>query len=174
MKIIQHRRNTINQLLETDNEFGVEIDIRSYSGKLILQHDPFSRGVLLEEWIKYYNHNFLIINTKEEGIETKILEIMIKNEIKEFFFLDQTFPFLLKMAKSGESRCAVRVSNYESIKTAISLTGLVDWIWIDLFNTFSAPFIDIGKIGMPDLIAIMKQPFLNGFNFVLKDLVPSG
>ena len=41
MLIIQHRRNSIKLLKNTDIRFGVEIDIRSWKDKLIINHDPF-------------------------------------------------------------------------------------------------------------------------------------
>ena len=36
----------------------------------------------------------------------------------------------------GENRCAVRISEYESIETVLSLTGIVQWIWVDYFSRF--------------------------------------
>ncbi|MEK7266848.1 MAG: hypothetical protein AAB227_12205 [Pseudomonadota bacterium] len=61
---------------------------------------------------------------------------MAAKKIEEFFFLDQSFPFLVKTARAGEKRTAVRVSEFESITTAKSLAGLVDWIWVDCFTQF--------------------------------------
>jgi hypothetical protein len=56
--------------------------------------------------------------------------------ISDFFFLDQSFPFLVRWSKLGERRCAVRVSEFESIDTAITLSGKVDWVWVDCFSHF--------------------------------------
>tara|TARA_Y100001970_G_C14257873_1_gene877011 strand:+ start:8271 stop:8873 length:603 start_codon:yes stop_codon:yes gene_type:complete len=136
MKLISHRRNTIPELLETDTRYGVEVDIRSNNNKLIIHHDPFSHGVDFEEWLSFYNHDTLILNVKEEGLEEKLLDLMKDYEVKDFFFLDQSFPFLIKWTKLGESRSAIRFSEYESIDTALSLEGKADWIWIDCFNHF--------------------------------------
>ena len=83
-----------------------------------------------------YNHRFLILNVKEEGLEEKLLHLMLKYQINDFFFLDQSFPFLIKTALSGESRTAVRVSEYESVETALTLSGLVQWVWVDVFSHF--------------------------------------
>ena len=134
MLIIHHRRNTIELIRETPKEFGIEIDIRSDKNELIVHHDPYENGIKFKKLIKYFNHKFLILNVKEEGLEEYILEIMKENNIRSYFFLDQSFPFLLKTAKGGEHRCAVRVSEYESIHTAFTLRGLVKWIWIDIFT----------------------------------------
>jgi len=136
MNLISHRRNTIAALQATDIRYGVEVDIRSYGGELVIHHDPFVNATPFESWLREYNHGTLILNTKEEGLEDKLLELMREHNIDDFFFLDQSFPFLLKTARSGESRCAIRVSEFESIDTALTLSGKVDWVWIDCFSKF--------------------------------------
>jgi|TARA_B110000008_G_C16959382_1_gene559522 hypothetical protein len=136
MHTILHRINSIALLKKTPLNFGVEIDIRSNGENLILHHDPFEQGELFEEWIEFYHHGTLILNVKEEGLEGPLIRLMNDYQIKDFFFLDQSFPFLRKTAKMGESRCAVRLSEYENIETVLSLTGMVDWVWIDCFTRF--------------------------------------
>lgn len=136
MNLISHRRNTVSELQATDVRHGVEVDIRSYGDDLIIHHDPFVSATYFESWLREYNHGTLILNVKEEGLEDKLLELMQEYNIDDFFFLDQSFPFLLKTARSGESRCAVRVSEFESIDTALALSGQVDWAWIDCFSKF--------------------------------------
>lgn len=136
MNLISHRRNTIAELQATDIRYGVEVDIRSYGGDLVIHHDPFVNATPFESWLNEYNHGTLILNVKEEGLEDKLLELMRENNIDNFFFLDQSFPFLVKTASSGESRCAIRVSEFESIDTALTLSGKVDWVWIDCFSKF--------------------------------------
>ena len=42
----------------------------------------------------------------------------------------------MKTSNEGESRCAVRVSEYEDISTALTLAGKVDWVWVDCFTQF--------------------------------------
>jgi len=135
IKII-HRVNSIKKLKQVDTSFGVEIDIRSFGDKLILNHEPFEHGELFSEWLKFYNHKFLILNTKEEGLEEMILLELGKKGINNFFFLDLSFPFLIKLANEGEKRCAVRLSEFEDIKTVINLSGLVSWVWVDCFTKF--------------------------------------
>ena len=44
MKLIAHRRNTLNELLASPTKYGVEVDIRSYGDKLVIDHDPFIAG----------------------------------------------------------------------------------------------------------------------------------
>ena len=134
--IICHRKNTIKQLIDTPTEYGVEIDVRSYNNKIILNHDPMKNGEYLDNWIRKYNHKFLIINIKEEGLEKYIIKILKNKKIKDFFFLDQSFPFLIKTLNSNETRCAIRFSEYEDIKTINNLKKKINWVWVDHFSKF--------------------------------------
>ncbi|RDB35096.1 MAG: hypothetical protein DCC88_11935 [Spirobacillus cienkowskii] len=136
MKLIFHRRNTISELRATDQKYGIEVDIRSHGQKLIIHHDPFAIGESFDEWLNAYQHGTLILNVKEEGLEARLIAIMASKDIEDYFFLDQSFPFLVKWAKAGERRCAVRVSEFESIETALTLSERVDWVWVDCFTKF--------------------------------------
>lgn len=134
MQRIAHRINTLKQLRETSCEFGVEVDVRSWGNELVIHHDPFVRGEYFERWLDVYAHRTLILNVKEEGLESSLINLMLQRGIDDFFFLDQSFPFLRKTAIAGETRCAVRLSEYENIKTVESLSGMVDWVWVDCFT----------------------------------------
>ena len=134
--IICHRKNTIKQLVATPTKYGVEIDVRSFNNEIILNHEPIKKGEKLDNWIKKFNHKFLIINIKEEGLEVYIKKILKKKNIKEFFFLDQSFPFLIKTLNTNEKRCAVRFSEYEDINTVINLKKKIKWVWVDHFTKF--------------------------------------
>jgi hypothetical protein len=134
--IVQHRRNTRAQLRETPVERGIEVDIRSHGERLIIHHDAFVDGESFDAWLDDYRHRLLILNVKEEGLEDRLLELMQDRGITEFFFLDQSFPFLVRTARRGERRCAVRVSEFESIDTAFALAGKIDWVWVDCFTRF--------------------------------------
>jgi hypothetical protein len=134
MEIIAHRRNLVEQLQATPTNFGVEVDIRSHGTKLIVQHDPFCDGEDFEKWLKHFRHGLLVANVKEEGLEDRVIQLLNDHKIERFFFLDQSFPFLIKTAKKGERRCAARISEYESIDTALRLAGLIEWIWVDCFT----------------------------------------
>jgi hypothetical protein len=134
MHIINHRINTIESLRNIPSTQGVEIDVRSQGTKLILHHDPFQDGEDLEVWLDVFNHASIILNVKEEGLEGRLLSAMKRKNIDNFFFLDQSFPFLIKTARSKESRVAVRLSEFESIETVRKLSGIVDWVWVDCFT----------------------------------------
>ena len=91
---------------------------------------------MLATWLDSYQHKTLILNVKEEGLESELIKLMNSKGIDDYFFLDQSFPFIVKSFKSHEKRCAVRVSEFESIETAISVSGKINWIWIDCFSHF--------------------------------------
>ncbi|QTN98416.1 hypothetical protein J8E27_09200 [Brucella sp. 458] len=136
MKIIFHRRNTVAELMTTNPKYGIEVDIRSEGDRLIIHHDPCAGGESFIDWINAYRHGTLILNVKEEGLESRLITLMQTNGIADYFFLDQSFPFLVKWSKAGEHRCAVRVSEFESIETALTLAGKVEWVWVDCFTHF--------------------------------------
>lgn len=136
MKLIAHRRNTLAELAATPAGYGVEVDIRSYADRLVIHHDPFVAGQDFDAWIAAYRHGTLILNVKEEGLEQRLLSVMRERGIEDFFFLDQSFPFLVKTCSGGERRSAVRVSEFEPVDTALSLAGRVAWVWVDCFSRF--------------------------------------
>ena len=136
MEIIAHRRNTLAELAATPVAYGVEVDIRSRGADLIIHHDPYVDGEFFERWIAGYRHGTLILNVKEEGLEQRLIALMLAHGITRYFFLDQSFPFLVRTARTGETRCAVRVSEFESLDTALTLAGQIDWVWVDCFTRF--------------------------------------
>ena len=60
MDIIKHRQNSVLNFNSKTFISGVEIDVRTYNGDLVLSHDPFMNGVKLTEWINNYNLKLLI------------------------------------------------------------------------------------------------------------------
>lgn len=162
MQIIAHRRNTVDELKQTPREFGVEIDLRSFGVDLVVHHEPFSDAVSFEDWLKHFRHKTLILNVKEEGLEGACLECMAAHKIEDFFFLDQSFPFLVKTSRAGERRCAVRVSEFESMETALSLAGKVDWIWVDCFSKLPLSDADGKRLKAAGFKLCFVSPELHG------------
>ena len=134
MIFVSHRINTIKKLKKTPKFYGVEIDLRDYKKKIILSHDPFKSGECFYEFLKKYDHKFLILNVKSEGIENSVLKILKKFKIKNYFFLDCTFPSLINLTKKGIKNIAIRVSDYESFHTLRNMKYLAKWVWIDCFK----------------------------------------
>ena len=134
MLYIKHRINTTQDLKSVPEHMGIELDIRYEKNKLILQHDPFKNGEYFEDFLKEYKHSLIVLNIKSEGIEEEVLRLLEKYEVKDYFFLDTSFPALIKLSKIGEKNIAVRFSEYEPIEQALTLKDTVKWVWIDCFN----------------------------------------
>ncbi len=171
MIIVDHRRNTTELLRLTPNNYGIEIDIRSSNNTLIVHHDPFEEGIALEDLLREYNHSLLILNVKEEGLEDRVLKLIQNFSIESFFFLDQSFPFLLKTALSGEPRCAIRFSEYESIQTALNLKGKIEWVWVDTFTKLPIDKLQYHELKAAGFKLCLVSPELQGHSLqVLADI----
>jgi len=134
--LIKHRINSIIDLKNIPQKYGVEIDIRTYNNNIVLHHDAYHNGDSFDEFIKNFNHKFLIINMKCDGLENEIIKILKENSINNFFFLDSSIPSIIKMIKSGCKNIAVRYSKYEPLEFIMKFRGDVKWIWIDCFDGF--------------------------------------
>jgi hypothetical protein len=131
---IAHRINTIAQLQNTPVEYGVELDLRPDGNKIIIHHDPFAQGEDFEDWLKFYKHKFIILNTKAEGMDERVIALMEKYQISNYFFLDLSLPFLIKYMKKGVSKIAVRFSEFEPMEFVMKFAGKVEWVWVDCFT----------------------------------------
>ncbi|MEI8012252.1 MAG: WecB/TagA/CpsF family glycosyltransferase [Candidatus Omnitrophota bacterium] len=134
MIYIAHRINTIEALAHVPPEFGVELDLRDRGDRLILQHDPFKEGEDFEEFLKHYHHGLMILNIKSERIELRVLELVKKYGVRDYFFLDSSFPMIRQLAWAGESGVAVRFSELEGMDTVLAVKGRVKWVWVDCFS----------------------------------------
>lgn len=128
--------NTVAELERTPCELGVEVDLRDYNGKLVLQHDPWKDGESFEDFLEAYAHRFLVANVKCEGVEKRVLDCLQRRGVGDFFLLDLSLPAVVKLASSGERRIAMRWSEHEPIESCAAFTGLVDWVWIDCFTHY--------------------------------------
>ena len=131
MEYIIHRVNKIKDLKLISKRFGAEIDIRSKGSKLILNHEPFSNGDSLKNYLDLYQHKTLVLNLKEAGIEKEVLKLVNKHHIKSYFLLDVEMPYMYAATKAYERNIAVRFSEYENISLAKYFIDKLKWIWID-------------------------------------------
>tara|TARA_B100001248_G_scaffold235087_1_gene197593 strand:- start:465 stop:1049 length:585 start_codon:yes stop_codon:yes gene_type:complete len=175
MLIIKHRINTIEKLKKTPNNFGVEIDLRSKNKDIYLHHDPFKKGEQFSSWIKNFKHKLLVLNVKEEGLEQKIISILKKNNIKNFFFHDQTFSSLLK--NKHKTKVSVRYSEFEDLKKIDKLFDLIKWVWVDNFSEIKInrkfySFIKKKKVKIcivsPELVKKSRSKEINKIKTYLK------
>ena len=132
---IQHRVNSLKKLKNTDHNFGVEVDVRSINKKLILNHEPFQKATSLDTFLKKFNHKFLILNVKEEGIENLILNYVKKNRIKNYFLLDVTVPKIFQFIKNKKkNNLCLRISKFERLNQLNFFNKKIEWIWVDTFD----------------------------------------
>ncbi|MBL0702943.1 MAG: hypothetical protein JJV95_03030 [Sulfurospirillum sp.] len=134
MEYIAHRINTIEELKKIPKKYGVELDLRDFKNRLILQHEPFKNGEDFEEYLKHYNNGTMILNIKSERIEHKVLELIGKYKIKKYLFLDSSFPMIYLLSKNGEKNIALRFSEFEGIDTILNMKNKIKWIWVDCFS----------------------------------------
>lgn len=133
---IAHRINTAAQLRDVPPEQGVEIDLRHEGGRLILHHDPFAPGEDFEAWLAHYRHALLVLNVKCDGMEEAILSLLHARGIRDYFFLDQPIPTIVRQSRKGMKGMAVRFSEYEPAEAALRFAGLAEWVWVDCFREF--------------------------------------
>lgn len=134
MEIIAHRVNTLEQLSVLPITSGAEVDLRDSGSRIILQHDPFKGGEDFEAFLANYRHGTLILNVKSERIEHKALELLQHYGITRFFFLDSSIPMCVLLSGAGETRLALRFSEFEGLDTIMKMKGRAQWVWVDCFT----------------------------------------
>lgn len=138
-KFICHRINTIPELLNVPEDFGVEFDVRDYASNLILSHDPFNTNLNSESLDNYLAHigpRFMMINVKSERVEPQILELLGSNT--NYAFLDSTLPMMHVLStKYKINNIVARFSEYEPLEYCVALKNVSDWIWVDCITKFS-------------------------------------
>ena len=135
MILVSHRVNLTKELKKTEKHYGVEIDLRDNLKSVYVQHDPFKKGILFDEYLKHYKHKFLICNIKSERIEFEVDKILKKHSIKNFFFLDSSFPMKITCIKKKIFNQSIRFSKYENLPKT-NFFKKVKWIWLDTYDGF--------------------------------------
>ena len=134
---IAHRINSSALANNIPKGYGIEFDLRESEKSIIVTHDPFTYGEDFEYFLSNLNTNrFLIVNIKGEGFEEKVLQLLKKYKFEDFFFLDCSFPAIVKLSKLGEKRIAMRFSEYESLETVWLNKDRIQWVWVDCFTKF--------------------------------------
>lgn len=135
---IIHKVNTIDKLKTVPTEYGVEIDIRIENKNLYLSHDPIvniNSTCLLQDFLSEFNHEFIVANIKDTGIEMLVIDT-IKEFTENFFLLDFEIPFLFKKNKDIKQFLSTRYSLFEKITQDSLTVDYVDWLWVDSYEEF--------------------------------------
>ncbi len=135
MEYIAHRINTIAELKKLPEEYGVELDLRDdLNGRIYISHNPFEAGEDFEAYCKEYRHGTMILNIKSERIEHEVLTLMEKYQIRDYFFLDSSFPMIKLLTDMGVKQVALRFSELEGLDTIRNMAGRARWVWVDCFT----------------------------------------
>ena len=161
MEIIVHRVNKIKDLMKIPKKYGVEVDLRDFNKDLIIQHDPFKKGDLFDKYLKQYKHGTLIINVKSERIEYKIIQILKKNKIKNYFFLDSSYPLIIDMTKKNIKDIAIRISDYESFDNIKKFKNKCKWVWLEIFDNFKISKKEIDYLKSNSIKIYLVSPELH-------------
>ena len=137
MNFIAHRINTLAQLEQLPSQYGAEVDLRDWENELILAHNPFEKGENFERYLQHYHHGTLILNIKSERIEPRVIELMEKYHISDYFFLDSSVPMMYLLSEQHNTRQAVRFSEIEPVELALAMKGRAQWVWVDCFSKFA-------------------------------------
>lgn len=144
MDIIAHRGlclageipNSRESLIAALREgFGIETDIRDHCGELIISHDPYVEGdiFLLSDLLEHYKilgaSTKLALNIKSSGLGSRLLDLVNKLDIQNYFVFDMALPDSVYYTKIGLN-VYERVSEIESpALEKLTPTGL----WVDQF-----------------------------------------
>ena len=185
MFFVRHRVNRIADLqkLNSSEVDGCEIDLRSSvltEGHIHLSHDAWTQGDSFADWLHLYAQKKfrgpLILNTKEDGLETRALELLKEHDLKNFFFLDTAAPTLVRWTlREAENRFAVRLSSKEPLAASHSFFGKAAWAWVDCFEQKPLPAETVADASRHFKICLVS-PELQGAAGVdltrFKDLLP--
>ncbi len=145
MKIISHRgywkrdeeKNTLSAFRRSFClEFGTELDVRDYCGRLVVSHDiPDSSSMdfktFLEIYCEYDRKLFLAINIKADGLQELIFDLLSEYQIENYFVFDMSVPDALGYLNFG-MKVFARESEFE---TTPSFYEQADGVWMDEFKT---------------------------------------
>lgn len=159
---ILHRINDPSILAQTPKNFGVEMDIHGWENTLTVHHDAHVKGFDIDLWLRNFNHAISIFNIKEEGVEKMVMEKILFNNIENFFFLDLSFPSLVKLVNLGEKRIAYRVSKYEPYNGALHFKNKLDWIWLDVFDGIPINKLEFNILKECNFKICLVSPELHG------------
>lgn len=115
--------------------FGTETDIRDFNGELVISHDIASIECLsVDLFFKLYksiNDTLpLALNIKSDGLQLKLLDLLEKYSIENYFVFDMSIPDGLNYLKK-DFNVFTRQSEYE---LQPSFYDKAAGVWLDEFN----------------------------------------
>lgn len=174
--LIRHRVNEITDLRSIDPAHGVEIDLRAdvtRKGRIYLAHDPWQQGDDFSAWLKEFSRlkiqGPILLNTKEDGLEDRIFELLKKFDLKNFLFLDTAFPTFIKWYNEGLGHLFfLRLSKYEDLSNLEQFKGSVKWVWVDCFDVAPMPSEIINKVSKTFKVCLVSPELQKGEHSQIK------
>ena len=142
MEIISHRgiwktkeeqNSTESLLCSLRLGYSVEFDVRDYKSELVISHDiPDNKSQKLEVFFNKIQNkkNYLLINIKSDGLQSKLNHLLKKYKIKNYFVFDMSIPDTIIYIKF-KIKFLIRLSEYE---TNLALLNKSSGLWIDHFH----------------------------------------
>jgi hypothetical protein len=148
MEILSHRgywktQSEKNTMVSFERSFslgfGTETDLRDLNGNLVISHDIPSLEmkdlITAEEFFKLYksigNNLPLALNIKSDGLQEKLLYLINKYEIENYFVFDMSVPDTIGYFKKG-LKVFTRQSEYEEHPAFLTES---EGVWMDEFNS---------------------------------------
>lgn len=133
LKKIAHRILDFKSLKNIPKDIGIEFDVHSYGENLVITHDAFCDGIHFEQFIGKTDNRFLAVNIKEEGIEERVLDFLLKINYSNFFLFDVSVPQIFRLGKKHSNHLAFRISQIEKIDYEYC-RKFARYIWLDTFD----------------------------------------
>lgn len=120
--------------------FGVEIDIRSLNGNLVISHDlPDEYSPVLDPdisiWRSISHDTSIAYNVKEDGVSVLLSHLLERVPEHDGFAFDMSVPETITYVKN-DVPSALRVSEYESVDAPLfKLFPNVKRVWLDSFES---------------------------------------
>ena len=125
-----HAQNSIDSFeAAARNGFSIETDLRSFNGTLVISHDPISGDRYIELGDLIRLNSTFALNVKEDGLQSKILEIREWIKSSNSFVFDGSLPEMFRYKKLGIDH-ALRISEYER-----ELAWDCKFVWLDSFES---------------------------------------
>lgn len=148
--------------------FGIETDVRDFSGTLVLSHDiPTGGELTFSDFADFIRSHGLplpfALNVKSDGL-AEALSIAMDYEHKAFsnaFYFDMSVPQVLQYRKHGLP-IALRNSEYESVDGLAKIfpDQTKKWVWLDSFE--GEWWLETSTLGDTRYAHVVVSPELHG------------
>ncbi len=162
----ENEQNTNDSFrLALSNNYGIETDIRESNGEIIISHDiPMNDDCMsLDQLLSIYKDIGsklpLLLNVKCDGIKDKILFLIQKYSIENYFLFDMSIPETVHYASDKLVKFLSRLSDLEESPILLeSAQGL----WVDSFYGEYPSFTLLEKYVEQNYILCFVSPELHG------------